>query len=312
MSPLRKVTYFYHKGHKVISQRSQSLIYRRISTCVLCALFASFSISSCSDDFLTLSPETAVTSGSYFKTKEHFDMALVACYESLRVIALTGMFMDELRADNCYFTRYHSYNMTIEAFCLFIDDENNTTWNVRKYDGVYSGIQQCNTILSRIDGARLTDAEKNPVIAETKFLRAFYYFDLVTHWGPVPLMINEVTTAAGAFKGNSTVEEIYIQILADVTDAIALGLPVAETFPQSGRVTMGAAKMLRAYANMSKPTRDYPAAEQDLKDIVNMNYELEDNFEDFFKISNKNGKESIFEVQYQDGGAGSITIFLIE
>jgi len=39
MNPLRKVTLLYHKGRKVISQRSQSAKYQRISTCVLCAFF---------------------------------------------------------------------------------------------------------------------------------------------------------------------------------------------------------------------------------------------------------------------------------
>ena len=42
MSPLRKALLFYHKGHKVISQRTQNIKYQHITTCALCAFFVYF------------------------------------------------------------------------------------------------------------------------------------------------------------------------------------------------------------------------------------------------------------------------------
>jgi len=39
---LPKVIFLYHKGHKVISQTTQSIKYQQISTCVLCAFFVYF------------------------------------------------------------------------------------------------------------------------------------------------------------------------------------------------------------------------------------------------------------------------------
>jgi starch-binding outer membrane protein, SusD/RagB family len=141
------------------------------------------------------------------------------------------------------------------------------------------------------------------------FLRAFYYFDLVQHWGPVPLMLNEVTSEADAFQPNSTVEAIYAQIIKDVTEAIQLELPVSSTFPQSGRATLGAAKMLLAYAYMTEPTREYAKAEAALIDITKMNYGLLDNYADVFNPTNKNSKESILEVQYQEGEGGQNSDF---
>jgi hypothetical protein len=142
------------------------------------------------------------------------------------------------------------------------------------------------------------------VKAEALFLRAFFYYDLVTHWGPVPLMLHEVLNENDAFVPNSTVDEVYAQIVADVSEAITLGLPTATTFPQSGRATMGAAKVLRAYAYMSKPAREYAKAEQDLLDVTRMNYALEEDYAEIYSLGNKNGKESIFEIQYLDGDGG--------
>lgn len=177
---------------------------------------------------------------------------------------------------------------------MFLDDET-VGWSPDRYKGVYSSIAKVNTILGRLDASELTEEEKKTVKAEALFLRAFYYFDLVQHWGGVPLMLQEVTTEAEAFAAKSPAEDVYKQVLTDVSEAISLGLPVASTFPQSGRATMGAAKMLRAYCYMSQPTRDYKAAEQDLKDITQMNYGLLDSYEAVFNPANKNSKESILK-----------------
>ena len=273
------------------------------------AILGAICFTSCKDDFLVLLPETSITSASFYKTATHFEQAIVASYERVRPIALNGMIMDEMRADNCHFTRYMGDRgpyLNTEVVALFLDDETQDSngWNRDRYNGVYQGIARVNTILDRLEAAQLTDAEKASFTAEAKFLRAFFYLDMVTHWGPVPLMLNEVTVPDDAFIGNSTIEEVYAQIIEDATDAINLGIPTATTFPQSGRATMGAAKMVRAYAYMSKPSRDYPAAERDLKDITNMSYGLEDDFANIFSLSNKNGKEIIFAAQYRDGPGG--------
>jgi len=264
-------------------------------------------LSSCSEDFLKVYPETSITAETYYKTPAHFEQAVNATYVRLRSISLNGIIMDEMRSDNAFYTQYAGDRgpyLSTEVIALFLDDNNTGNWLSTRYNEVYNGISRANTILSRLDGSELTENEKSKVKAEALFLRAFYYFDLVTHWGGVPLMLTEVTSEAESFVAKSTADEVYNQILADVNEAITIGLPVASTFPQSGRATIGAAKMLRAYAYMSKPTREYAKAEQDLKDITNMNYGLLDDYAEVFSLSNKNSKESIFEVQHLDGNVG--------
>jgi hypothetical protein len=60
---------------------------------------------------------------------------------------------------------------------------------------------------------------------------------------------------------------------------------------------------------MSKPTREYAKAETELLDITKMNYGLLTNYSDVFLLSNKNSKESIFEVQYKAGNDGQQSDF---
>lgn len=262
-------------------------------------------LSSCSNSFLDLTDETTITSETFYKTKTHFEQAIVASYVGLRNIALSGIFMDEMRSDNTFYTRYSGdrgpYNST-EKLALFFDDET-VGWVPDRYNGVYSSIARINTLLNRLSSSELSEEEQKSVRAEALFLRAYYYYDLVTHWGGVPLMLEEVVTESEAFKAKSSVEEVYNQILVDVSEAISIGLPVVNSFPQSGRATMGAAKMLRAYVYMSQPNRDYKAAEQDLLDITKMNYALLDDYASVFDPANKNSKESIFEVQYIEDGS---------
>ena len=269
-------------------------------------------LSSCSEDFLNLSPETSLSSATFFRTEAHFEQALVSAYERLRPIAYHGIFMDEMRSDNTLYTHYAGDRgpyLSTEVFALFLDDETNTAHTAARYNEDFNGISRVNTILSRIEGVDFADAVKTGIKGEALFLRAFYYYDLVQHYGGVPLQLQEITSEEGAFLPRSSAAEIYGQIITDLTAAIS-ALPVVATFPQSGRATRGAAKMLLAYAYMSKPEREYAKAQTELTDIMGMNYGLLDNYADVFNPDNKNNKESIFEIQYLEGDAGQQSDFI--
>ncbi|MGV8136569.1 MAG: RagB/SusD family nutrient uptake outer membrane protein [Mangrovibacterium sp.] len=270
-----------------------------------------FSLNSCSDEFLKISPETNLTDAAFFKTESHFNLALVGAYERLRGLVYPGLYMDEMRSDNTFF-RYYAPDRGpanwVEDIIQWTDQSQTTAVNDRYYAD-YAGISRTNAILSRIEDADINDEAKKSILGETLFLRAFYYFDLVTHYGGVPLYLEEVVDETSAYKPRAAADEVYAQIISDLQSAIP-NLPVATTFPQSGRATQGAAKMLLARAYMSKPERAYMLAESELKDITNMNYELLDNYADIFEPANKNHRESIFEIQYKEGDGGQESSFI--
>ncbi|MDR2969535.1 MAG: RagB/SusD family nutrient uptake outer membrane protein [Tannerellaceae bacterium] len=283
---------------------------KRILTYIF--LGATVGLASCSEDFLNVYPQTSLSSTTFYQTPAHFEQAITGAYARTRTIPLNGLIMDEMRSDNAHFTMYAGDRgpyLRTEVIGLFLDDETTDTWVPTRYNEVYNGISRVNTLIGRLDGSELTDDQKKAVRAEALFLRAFFYYDLVTHWGGVPLVLTEAKMGEELFLPNSTVEEVYNQILTDIDEAISIGLPVATTFPQSGRATMGAARMLRAYSYMSKPAREYAKAEQDLIAITQMNYGLLDDYTDVFSLSNKNSKESIFEIQYLDGDGGQHSDF---
>ncbi|MEX2335774.1 MAG: RagB/SusD family nutrient uptake outer membrane protein [Fulvivirga sp.] len=277
-----------------------------IVICVIC-------FSSCSDDFLNLSPETNLTAAAFFETESHFDLALIGVYSQLRGIVTPGHYMDEMRSDNTFF-RYYSPNRGpanwVEDIIQWTDQSQTTVVNNRYYAN-YQGISRANTLLSQIENAEISEEAKSRITGETLFLRAFFYFDLVTHYGGVPLYMEEVLDETSAYEPRVSAEEVYSQIISDLQNAIPK-LTVATTFPQSGRASQGAAKLLLAKAFMSKPTREYANAESELRDITNMQYSLLDNYADCFDTGNKNHRESIFEIQYQEGDDGQQSAFIYD
>lgn len=273
---------------------------------IFCLYIVLMFMGACTEDFLNLSPQYYPNDATFFKTKEQFIQAINGAYASLRgVSARQGYLMGEMRSDNTHYTRYKAdrglhilYRENIADFV--VDDQNQ--WTNEMYYACYAGISRANTILARIEVANLSDDFKMQTIGEAKFIRAFLYFQLVQCFGDVPLHLQEVTGAGDAFLPRTAVKDVYKAITEDVKEAIEK-LP-AVTFPQNGAATKGAAKMLYAYVLMTQPNRDYPAAEVQLKDITAMGYELLPDYADVFDTSKKNGRESIFEIQYQMGDQG--------
>ena len=278
-------------------------------------LIAVLGLISCQKDMLTLVPQTSLSSASFYQNAAQYNQALTGAYTNLRNIATVGIYEDEMRSDNTFFTYYapdRGTEESVERIAEFTDisitaqkvNSPGYRWGI-----AYSGIAKVNTILGRLSGSSLAQADKDQISGEALFLRAFYYYELVQHYGGVPLQLKEVTSQDGAFLPRNTIDEVYNQIITDLTTSLPL-LPVAKDFPLTGRATQGAAKMLLAYSYMSKPTKEYGKAESALLDITKMDYDLFDNYTDAFSLANKNGKESIFEVQYQMGNDGQQSDFI--
>ncbi|GAB3807568.1 RagB/SusD family nutrient uptake outer membrane protein [Spirosoma humi] len=261
----------------------------------------SFGTVSCSDNFLSLAPETQLNAVNFYKTETDFQQALTGVYQALRNHAGTsGWIMGEMRSDNTHYDYYAKdrgvTNLYREAVSNFLDDAQNTQTSP-KYTGDFLGISRANNILDRIGSAAIPETVKNQITGEAKLLRAFFYFDLVQFYGGVPLHLSAVTNEEGAFFPRSTTDQVYTALVADAQDAIQrLAVP---TFPQTGRATLGTAKMLLAKVYMVQ--KKYPEAETLLKDITKMGYSLQSDYAAIFDTKNKNNAESIFEVQYQQG-----------
>jgi tetratricopeptide (TPR) repeat protein len=163
----------------------------------------------------------------------------------------------------------------------------------RWWNTLYEGIKRANVVILKVPAVQMDTVLRNRYVAEARFLRALYYFDLVRAWGGVPL----VTTLTPPLKlQRATQEEVYKQIEKDLLAALPKLPEKSEQEPSDiGRATKGA---VRAYlAKMYLFEHDYTNAEKYAMQVINSDeYGLEPVFTDANGVNGENGIESVFEV----------------
>ena len=145
---------------------------------------------------------------------------------------------------------------------------------------MYEGIFRANIVLEKVPDITISDENvKNRILGEARFLRAFYYFRLVTQFGEVPIIIvPDPTDAFKAAVAKSPITEVYKLIVDDLGKAIEL-LPNKSQYAAKdvGRATKGAAKALLGKAYLYQ--KNYGTAETTLKDAwTTGGYQLLTNF----------------------------------
>lgn len=189
-----------------------------------------------------------------------------------------------------------------------IDPSRDVFWQL--WDSWYKAINNCNLLIDNIPNIPaevvFTDQNnRNILLGEALFMRAFFYYHLVLNYGsvPMPLKGNKGTVETSFSKASESA--IFSQIISDLRKA-AEALPLAKD-QEFGRATKGAAQMLlsRAYlARVSKPDDRKPGV-NDLDSVIyftgqviqSNEYILLENYADIFAGENDNNKEIIFAVQ---------------
>ena len=168
------------------------------------------------------------------------------------------------------------------------------------WNWMFAGVQRSHSFLEVKDN--LDFAGKEEMIGEILFLRAYYHFELVKWFGPIPLKEDE-RFKLGDEKTipRAPVSEVYSQIEADLISATGV-LP--GTHVETGRATKGAAQALLGKAYLYQNKFDDAAAVFEVL-ISNNTYSLASDYNSIFEEEGENGPGSVFEVQYTDlGGAG--------
>ena len=269
-------------------------------------------ISSCKKDFLTLYPQGNINEGTFYKTTGDFQEALTGAYGPLRDAANNAFYIEEMRADNAYYT----YNpkdrgsVAAEKVADYLDDVSDGVPGTNWIAG-FNGIQRTNVILDRLKTVTtgIPDSVRRQITGEAEALRAHYYFELVRLFGKLPVYLHEVKDNTSAFLNRSSVDSVYGQIIADFTDALGLlNTPAFINGAQSGHITKGmvATELGLVYLTL----KQYDKATPLFQSVTQMGYSLLPNYADVFTTANENGRESIFEVNYKAGTDGQSSPFI--
>jgi len=277
-------------------------------------LFSAVLFSSCSDE-LDLQPISSATTETFYKSTNDFVSGVNSVYNDLKAYPDRLLNLSETRSDNLYavsdggvrdWEGINSFHKTI-ASNPYISE----AW-LSDYNGIY----RANVVLSKLEesGSVITDATlRKRLEAETKFLRAFYYFDLVRLFGKVPVITTPVSVADALTVERSSVTDVYTQIIADLQFAVT-NLPETYATADKGRVTKFAAQGVLAmvYMTRSGPTyniegpglglNEWSQALTLLNSIISSGkFSMLTKYADIFGYANENNAEVLFDVQYITG-----------
>lgn len=270
----------------------------KIITTLSLLMIVGISTNSCGDDYLEEVSTYSIDSENYFNSEDDYYNALVAAYDLLQA-SYANVILGEIASDN---TLCGGESANDVVGWQQVDDMIHTPVNSNLRDiwnWMYAGVNRANYILEFQDK---TDFEgKNVILGEAHFLRAYYNFELVKWFGPIPLKETRFQLGDETTIPRSSVEDVYAFIEADLIYAVD---NLSYTTPQTGRATKGAAQALlgKAYLYQNKFS-DAASTFDNL--ITNGPYDLVQDYSTIFEEAGENGIESVFEVQYTDvEGAG--------
>lgn len=256
-------------------------------------------ITACSDDFVQEDPDFVIDSESFFNSREDFENALIGSYDMLQATYWNVMIGD-MASDN---SLAGGESATDVPGFQEIDDMIHTPVNQNLRDiwnWMYAGVNRTNFIMEFQD--KIDFEGKNEIIAQNRFLRAYYLFELVKFFGDIPY-VDDRRFQLGEETGldRRPKAEIYAVIEGDLEFAAA-NLPYIQA--EKGRVTKGAALGLLGRALLYQDK--FGQAATVLQELINNGpYDLVADYNSIFEFEGENNIESVFEIQYSDlEGAG--------
>ena len=259
-------------------------------------LVAGFFLLGC-DDLLNKDPLATLSVASGYRTEADAMKALAAAYNPLyNYPGYDGYSIYDIVTDNALKggegPSDGSYFNDIANFTI----ASTNTVALQVWRNSYLGVFRSHLVLENVPGIEMDESKKSRVLAEARFLRAYYYFILVTLFGDVPLIQTsqvDVKTVARDPKA-----DVY-QFIREDLSAAADVLPAKSAMPaaENGRITKGAAQAYlgKVFLYMG----DFANAEIWFKKVIDSNeYRLVSDYASLFTIAGEFGDENIFEINH--------------
>ena len=205
---------------------------------ILISLFI-FSLFGCIDNVLDRKPLNLISDPDVWKSEELIDIYLVSLYNAIPIgfptspAAFQANFTDE--------SSYHEENPPVSNYGNQSIAQNTT---------MYQWIRRANYFLDQIATSTIDPAKIPALAAECRFIRAYYYFDLVKKYGGMPI-ITEVQNFDNNLEelqvSRNKEEEVYNFILTELNAAIA-DLPATRNASNANRATTWTAQALKSRA----------------------------------------------------------------
>lgn len=266
-----------------------------------------FLMISCSEEYLEVDPKGTTLEENYYTNEAEAYSGLVAVYDVIgkqsrgfeNMIALLNSGSD----DHYTGGGSSSDGSQLQAFSNYTISESNIATSY--WSDYYQGVFRANTLLLKLPSIDMAEAKKTRFTAETKALRAIYYFELVRLFGNIPLITSPLSGNEIYNVTQADPNDVYTQIETDLIEAIP-DLPVTlDLANEAGRLTKGAAKALLGKVYLYRGKNSEAAAQfADVNGTPGATsaygYKLLNNFSDLWVVDNNYHSEAIIEVAHTD------------
>ncbi|WP_207514472.1 RagB/SusD family nutrient uptake outer membrane protein [Longitalea luteola] len=275
----------------------------------------------CKKNFLDTQDVTTGTDQNFYKTPSDAWKALVGVYDGLQRVWANGIALPvaaEIMSDNAFGGTGNSDGLGYQMMDEFdkLRSPSDQTLFGSTWSDYYKAVYRANMLLSRIDQINWngSDSLRNIYEAETRFIRAYCYFDMARLWGNIPLL----TMPTSENLPQASADSVY-KLIADDLKFAAANLPAISYGSQSqqtrGRVTKWAAESLigrvflyyTGYYNKTDLAGavSKPQALAYLEDVItNGGFGLVEKFANLWPAASVNNyvgednKETVFAIKY--------------
>ncbi len=254
-------------------------------------------------DLLEKYPSDQLSEATFWQTEKDANLALIGVYH-------------EVPGNNWNFFSFWMKGLVIR-FDLFADNGNEKDRRIN-YDGTltpshtrvasiwsasYNKIARCNNFLANIQNVEMDEQKKNKMIAEVRFIRAYFYYYMSQLWGGVPLVTKVLDYDAANTISKSAKSAIVNFTLTELTEAASI-LPLTRPDNEYGRVTKGAALAIQGRLLMAE--QRWTEAAQIFKQIMDMGiYEIDPRYKELFEYAGEKSKEVIHAFPYIENEYGT-------
>jgi starch-binding outer membrane protein, SusD/RagB family len=275
-------------------------ILKRLSLVSASAFMLTFA---CKDQFLEV-PPTASLAQAQLSSKAGVEGALIGTYAQLaakgfsRLAAPTNWVWGSIRGGESNKGTdpgdYSNINVMQRYEVPANDGDLNSTWQAK-----YEGIARANATINLANGStQLSASDKTRIVAEARFLRAHFYFELKRLFGSAPYVDETIDYGKGIEKVVATAD-LYPKIEADLKFAYD-NLP--ETSSSAGRANKWAAgaylgKVYLYQAKFADAKAIFTTVIANGKTTNGKKYGLVSKFAEIFNAENDNNEEAVFAIQ---------------
>lgn len=267
-------------------------------------------IAGCKKSYLDRPSQSQIASNNFYQTTNEIRLATANLYGGASVWQWHGngfLQFGDVMSGNGTTGQYQGTDNN-ELFAVNLSASNGYVRDA--WTGLYNLIGQCNnTILGiqRYAPASVPETDKNAAIAEARFIRGYAYFNLVLHWGAVPIVEDNSKLITEPLLNRIMISDGYKFVTNDLTYAVQ-NLPVTDV---AGRVTTWSAQgmLSKVYLTMAglggSGTRNQAYLDSAKKYAGNVcknsGKTLFPNYYDLFKVQNNDVPEVLFAFQWAAG-----------